>query len=44
MNYFSTVRFQVSKEILKKLVSKSKSKSIDDYINQLIMKDIDKLT
>jgi len=43
-NHSATVRFCVSKDVLKKLQSKSKSKSIDDYINTLIMKDIDKLT
>ena len=43
-NYSATVRFCVSKDVLKKLQSKSKSKSIDDYINTLIMKDINRLT
>ena len=44
MYYSSTIRFSVSKELLKKLQQKSKAKTIDDYINQLVMRDIDKLT
>lgn len=43
-NHSARVQFCVSKDVLKKLQSKSKSKSIDDYINTLIMKDIDRLT
>ena len=42
MNHTQTIRFQFSKEILKKLQSRRKARSIDDYINQLIMMDIDK--
>ncbi len=44
MNYSAIVKFSVSKDVLKKLSSKRKAKSIDDYINQLIMMDIDRLT
>ena len=44
MNHTQTIRFQVTKELLKKLQSKKKAKSIDDYINQLVMKDIDLLS
>jgi len=43
-NYSATIKFCVNKDVLKKLQSKSKSKSIDDYINTLIMKDINRLT
>ena len=38
---YETIRFEVNKVILKKLQSKRKAKSINDYINQLIMKDLD---
>lgn len=44
MNYSATIKFDVSKEVLKKLAQKGKARSIDEYINQLIMKDIDRLT
>ena len=44
MTYTASVRFSVSKETLKKLQSKRKAKSIDDYINMLVMNDIDRLT
>lgn len=44
MNYSATIRFSVSKEVLKRLAQKRKAKSIDDYINMLIMNDIDRLT
>jgi len=43
-NHTQTIRFQITKELLKKLQSKKKAKSIDDYINQLVMKDIDLLS
>ena len=44
MNHRETITFEVNKElILKKLQSKRKAKSINDYINQLIMKDLDNL-
>ena len=41
MNHRETITFEVNKVILKKLQSKRKAKSINDYINQLIMKDLD---
>jgi len=44
MTHTQTIRFQITKELLKKLQSKKKAKSIDDYINQLVMKDIDLLS
>ena len=44
MNHSQTIRFSVSKELIKKLQQKRKAKSIDDYINMLVMNDIDKLT
>jgi hypothetical protein len=44
MNYTATIRFSVSKEVLKKLAQKRKAKSIDDYIMMLVMNDIDRLT
>ena len=44
MNYSATIKFSVSKEVLKRLAQKRKAKSIDDYINMLIMNDIDRLT
>lgn len=44
MNYSATIKFCISKETLKKLQQKRKVRSLDDYINQLILNDIDKLT
>ena len=44
MNHTQTIRFSVSKELIKKLQQKRKAKSIDDYINMLVMNDIDRLT
>ena len=44
MDYKTTITFCVSKQVLKNLQQKSKTKSLDEYINTLIMKDIDRLT
>lgn len=41
MNHKEVITFEVSKVILKKLQSKRKARTINDYINQLVMKDLD---
>ena len=42
MNHQETIRFQFTKVILKKLQSKRRARNINDYINQLVMEDLDK--
>jgi len=44
MTYSQQIRFQMNKDILLKLSKKRKLRTIDEYINQLISEDIDKLT
>jgi hypothetical protein len=43
MTFNSQVRFQISKEILMNISKKRKCKTLDEYINKLILEDIDKL-
>lgn len=43
MIYSVSVKFRVSKELLMKLAKKRKKNTLDDYINELILRDIDAL-
>jgi hypothetical protein len=44
MTYSQQIRFQMNKDILLKLSKNRKVRTIDEYVNQLISEDIDKLT